>query len=143
MRLTKGAQAIETRLEIGLDRRAPFNVAERREQFEAAMSAHALFGEMSDLVGRIEAARAAAARTPPLLEKLEAIKKKIVATKEGGAITGEERLREYTDRVYGALLSWEGKPAQYLVDRTQVLRRELNDVKAEFEALAPQIHAQQ
>ena len=49
--------------------------------------------------------------------KLEAVKKKIVATKEGGAITGEERIREHTDHLYGALLSWEGKPAAYLLDR--------------------------
>jgi hypothetical protein len=32
-------------------------------------------------------------------------------TTEGGAITGEERLREHTDQLYGAILSYEGKPA--------------------------------
>ena len=108
---------------------------------------------MSDLVDQIDAARAATqaklkaapqdAQIAALEAKLEAVKKKIVATKEGGAITGEERLREHTDHLYGALLSWEGKPARYLVERTDVLFRELADVKKEFEALgvAPQ-HAQ-
>ena len=31
-----------------------------------------------------------------------------MATKEGGAITGEERIREHLAQVYGALMSWEG-----------------------------------
>ena len=60
VRLTKGAQVIETKLEIGLDRRAPFKLADRRQQFDAAMRVHALFGDMSALVDRIQAARAGA-----------------------------------------------------------------------------------
>ncbi len=98
------------------------------------MKVHAMFGEMSDLVDRIDAARGAA-KQPELQKKLEEMKKKIVATKEGGAITGEERIREHADHLYGALLSWEGSPAQYLVERTSVLQRELDDVKKEFDAL--------
>src|SRR5205823_2141119 len=61
VRLVKGEQTIETRLEIGIDRRAPYTAADRRQQFEAAMRAHALFEEMSALVDRIDAARASAA----------------------------------------------------------------------------------
>src|SRR3954467_8538350 len=79
-------------------------------------------------------------RTEPLLSDFS-LKMKIVATKEGGAITGEERIREHTDHLYSALLSWEGKPAQYLIDRTAALRHELKDVEADFAQLAPQIHA--
>ncbi|HEV8630737.1 MAG TPA: hypothetical protein VGV61_10505, partial [Thermoanaerobaculia bacterium] len=53
VRLTKGGESIESKLEIGIDRRASYNADDRRAQFDAAMKAHALFGEMSDLVGRI------------------------------------------------------------------------------------------
>ena len=151
VRLTKGAKVYETKLDIGLDRRAPWKVADRREHFDAAMKVHALFGDMSDLVEKIDSASAALAqrmkaqpqdtRLAGLLGKVDAAKKKIVATKEGGAITGEERIREHTDHLYSALLSWEGKPASYLVARTEVLRRELGDVRAEFEALQPQIQS--
>ena len=45
--------------------------------------------------------------------KVDAVRKQIVATTEGGAITGEERLREHTDQLYGAILSYEGKPGDY------------------------------
>ncbi len=138
-RLTKGGESVEQKFEIAVDRRAPYGAAERKEQFDAVMKAHALFGEMSDLVDRIDAARAqaASAKDSARLEQLDAIKRKIVATKEGGAITGEERIREQLDHAYGALSSWEGKPQSYQVERVEALRRELEDVRKEFEALAP------
>ena len=151
VRLTKGSQVYQAKLDIGLDRRAPWNVADRRQHFDATMRVHALFGEMSDVVERIDSAAAAVAqrvkaqpqerRLAGLATKLEAMKKKIVATKEGGAITGEERIREHTDHLYSALLSWEGRPARYLLERTDALRHELADVRAEFEAMQPEIQA--
>ena len=116
MRLTKGAEVIETKLEIGLDRRAPYAVAERQEQFDAVMRAHALFGEMSGVVDRIDAARGKAPSGTPLGAKLDALKKQIVATKEGGAITGEERMREHLDTLYGAI-TVVGGPAGALPGR--------------------------
>ena len=91
------------------------------------MKVHALFGEMSELVDQINAvrdgadasAREAAGRTTRSRKQLAAlsrqadeIRKKIVATKEGGAITGEERLREHIDTLYGAIMSYDGKPAR-------------------------------
>ena len=56
------------------------------------------------------------------------MRKKIVATTEGGAITGEERLREHTDQLYGAILSYEGKPATYQIAYIDTLKRELDEV---------------
>jgi hypothetical protein len=67
--------------------------------------------------------------------KIEAVRKKIVATTEGGAITGEERIREHTDELYGALLSYEGKPGDYHLAYIDTLRRELDDVSKDFEQL--------
>src|SRR5206468_11082272 len=67
--------------------------------------------------------------------KVDAVRKKIVATTEGGAITGEERLREHTDQLYGAILSYEGKPGGYQVAYTDALKRELTDATKEFDQL--------
>jgi hypothetical protein len=148
VRLTKGDKTYETKLDVGLDRRATFSVADRKAQFDAAMKVHAMFGDESDLVFKINAVREGAnARAEKLpandalrhqLEavsaKADAMRKQIVATKEGGAITGEERLREHTDNLYGAIMSYEGKPGDYLVERTAALRHELDDVAAEFAA---------
>jgi photosystem II stability/assembly factor-like uncharacterized protein len=136
-RMTKGAKTYESKITVGLDPRSPFTPAERREQFDAAMKVHAMFGTMTDLVARIQSVRAGAgaAQLTALSEKADAVRKKIVATKEGGAITGEERLREHMDGLYGGILDYEGRPAATLVAYTGVLRRELDEVAAEFDAL--------
>jgi hypothetical protein len=69
-----------------------------------------------------------------LADKANAIRSKIVATKEGGAITGEERLREHVDDVYGAINSVEDRPTNYQMARVDALDRELNDVEAQWAA---------
>jgi photosystem II stability/assembly factor-like uncharacterized protein len=147
VRLTKGKEVYETKLDIGLDPRAGFSITDRKAQFDAAMRVHGLFNVMSTLVDKIAYLRAqadqAAGKLPEkdaLRKQLEtfstladSIRKKIVATKEGGAITGEERLREHMDSLYGAILSYEGRPAQYQVDSIDALQRELDDVSKEFD----------
>ena len=70
--------------------------------------------------------------------KVDAVRKKIVATTEGGAITGEERLREHTDQLYGAILSYEGKPAAYQIAYIDTLKRELDEVTKQFDQLLAQ-----
>jgi photosystem II stability/assembly factor-like uncharacterized protein len=155
VRLTRGSEVVDTKLAIGIDRRAPYTAADRKVQFDAAMSAHALFGDMSKLVDKLDGLRAATAervaavpatdelgkKLRALADKLDDAKKKIVATKEGGAITGEERIREHLDTVYGAITRWEGRPSKYQVDRIDVLRRELGDVAKETDTIiAKDIH---
>ncbi len=149
VRLTKGDKVYETSLAIGLDRRAKFTVADRQAQFEAAMRVSALFGEMTGLVRRLNIAHEALqARAGALAEndalrrdlldadaKTDTIRKRIVATTEGGAITGEERLREHTDLLYGAIMSWEGGPTAYQLARIDVLQAELAKISDEFAAL--------
>ncbi|HTA64117.1 MAG TPA: hypothetical protein VK753_01315, partial [Xanthomonadaceae bacterium] len=149
VRMHKGDKTYETHVDIVLDPRAGFTVADRQANFDATMKVHAMFGDMSDLVARIMAVRAgadAAAEKLPagdalrkqlvsLSEKADVIRKLIVATKEGGAITGELRLREHMDDLYGGLMSYEGRPADTLVAYTDALRHELDDVRQQFDAL--------
>src|SRR5262249_38330587 len=129
-RLTKGGDVVESKVKVELDRRAPFTAADRKAQLEATLRAGALFDDMSAVVDNLDAARAGAKsaaaklRDDPLGEKvtkvlgrIDAVKKEIVATKEGGAITGEERIREHLDQLYGALNGWEGRPGKYQLDR--------------------------
>ncbi len=149
VRLTKGGKPVETKLIVQSDRRAKFSPVERKAQYDAAMRVHALFGAESALMDRIlflregveKQVKALPAGDPlrGTLEKLDgkidAVRKQIVATTEGGAITGEERLREHTDQLYGALLSSEGKPATYQLAYIDALRRELEEVGKEFAAI--------
>jgi len=149
VRMTKAGKVSETKLTVALDRRAKFSEADRKSQFDAAMKVHALFGDESALMDRILALRANLSKTAAALPagdpagksitdfdgKVDGVRKKIVATTEGGAITGEERLREHTDQLYGAILSYEGKPADYQLANIDALRRELADATTDFEQL--------
>jgi photosystem II stability/assembly factor-like uncharacterized protein len=150
IRLTKNGKVSETKLTVGLDRRAKFTAADRKAQYDAAMRVHALFNGESALMDRIMPLRAAIAKaTQGLTEgdelrktltdfdgKVDAVRKQIVATTEGGAITGEERLREHTDQLYGAILSYEGKPGDYHIAYIDALKRELDDATRDFEQLS-------
>ena len=147
VRLTDREQSIDTKLDIGLDRRAPFGIADRRAQLDATLKVRAMFEDMTALTDRINGARGAlearikglpqgdalAVKLHWAEQNLETEKKKIVATKEGGAITGEERIREHLDVLYGAFMSWEGRPARYQVERIEALRRELSEVTREVD----------
>ena len=152
VRMTKGDKVSETKLTVGLDRRVKFTAADRKAQYDAAMRVHALFGAESALMDRILPLRGGIAKTMKSLPegdelratltdfdaKVDGVRKQIVATTEGGAITGEERLREHTDQLYGAILSYEGKPGDYQMAYIDSLKRELDDVTKEFEQLNTQ-----
>ena len=136
-------------LTITLDRRDAFTVADRKAQFDAAESVKALFARMSSVVGRIASLRGQAAdseaklpATDPLRadlsrfsDRANALRTLVVATKEGGAITGEMRLREDADDIYGSITSTDGAPTSYAVARVGVIDRELTDVEKSFATL--------
>ncbi|MBL0164154.1 MAG: sialidase [Xanthomonadales bacterium] len=146
VRMTKDKDVFETTIKVGLDRRVTFTAADRQAQYDAALQVRSIFLDMSVLADKINSVRAQAAAAAAKLdagsalrkqlESLDAsadsIRKKIVATTEGGAITGEERLREHTDSLYGAIMSYDGKPTDYQLARIESLRRELGDVQKQF-----------
>jgi hypothetical protein len=147
VKMTRGKETFTTPLTVGLDVRAKFNAADRRQDFDAVMRVYNLLGDMSFDVDRINsvrdglATRAAKTKETDALRKqlltmsesVDAMRRKIVATKEGGAITGEERIREKTTGVYGDLTNYEGRPADYQLARIDSLKKELGDVETEFE----------
>jgi hypothetical protein len=131
---------------VALDQRVKWSLADRQAQFDAAMHVHELFNDESVLFARIAGLReqlaqaskdrpakdAVRAKLAALDGKLDGLRKQIVATTEGGAITGEERLREHTDQLYGAIISWDGPPSSYQIENTAALRNQLNEITAEF-----------
>jgi len=148
-RLTKAGKTYATRFDVGLDRRATYTVADRKAQFAAANRVKSIFARMSTIVGQIAMLRSGVAadlaKLSPddqlrtslsgLSDRADTLRKRLVATKEGGAITGEERLREQTADVYGAIVSNEGAPTSYAMARVDVLDRQLADVEKSFAAL--------
>jgi hypothetical protein len=149
VKMTRGKETYSTQLLLELDPRAKFTLEDRKLEFDAAMRVYRLLGDMSFDVDKINGVHDAltergakvkadavfSKRLQELADRVEAMRKKIVATKEGGAITGEERIREKTTQLYGAMLNYEGCPADYQVARIDSLKKELEDVVGEFDAL--------
>ena len=149
IRMEKNGAVYETQLNIGLDPRVGWNTDDRRAQYDAAMKVYELFNDESALFDRIATLRgqvaqaserrhlgdALQARLHGFDEKLDSVRKQIVATTEGGALTGEERLREHTDQLYGAITSWEGPPSRYQNDNIAALRSQLAGIDADFSIL--------
>jgi hypothetical protein len=149
VRLTKDGKVTEMPLVIGLDKRADFTIADRQAQYDAAERVKGLFTRMTALTGGLNAMKAQAAAvaadpaaTPASKAKAEALvaradvlRKQVVATTEGGAITGEERLRENMDMAYGAITATEARPTNYALARVDALEKELAEVEAGFAAL--------
>jgi photosystem II stability/assembly factor-like uncharacterized protein len=147
VKMTKDKNVYSTQLQVLPDPRSQHTPADRRAQFDLSMKLYNLLGDMTFAVDRINGVRLAldraAAKLPPndpLVARLRAasaqvdeLRRKIVATKEGGAITGEERLRENLADLYGNVTSYEGRPAQTQVDRTDAIARELADIVRDFD----------
>jgi hypothetical protein len=149
VKMTKGDQTYTTQLEVVSDPRAKYTLEDRKSQFDLAMKLYGMLEHMSwsvdAIIGVRDEATQRAAKVPasdPLHKKLtdlaascDQLRAKIVATKEGGAITGEERLREYVATVYGDVNGYDGRPTDAQIARTDVLGRELEDVIKEFQTL--------
>ena len=147
--MTKGEQVYSEQLKVVLDPRATYTVGDRKQQYELAMRLYRMLGHMSYAVAAISGVRDDAqaragklpekdplrARLRQLAQQVDVLRSKIVATKEGGAITGEERIREHLGELYGDVNQYEGRPADYQVARAESLSRELEDVITDFHKL--------
>ncbi|HYU45217.1 MAG TPA: glycosyl hydrolase [Terriglobales bacterium] len=149
VKMTKADQVYTEPLKVVLDPRAKFSLEDRKAQFDLATKLYKLLGHMTYSVAAIEGVRNGAneriaklaqndrvrKQLQQLAEECGNLRSRIVATKEGGMITGEERIREHVGQLYGAVNGYEGRPAAYQVARAASLDRELGDVNGDFEKL--------
>jgi photosystem II stability/assembly factor-like uncharacterized protein len=148
VKMTKDKNVYETNLNVVGDPRATHSAEDRSAQFTLAMKLHAQLATMTTAVDRINQVRlgltdraSKLAPNDPLTKRLraaashiDAIRMRVVATKEGGMITGEERLREHLSNLYGEVASYEGRPSETQLERADALARELADVVRDFDA---------
>jgi hypothetical protein len=69
------------------------------------------------------------------LRATDTLRARLVATREGSGITGEERIREKMGVLYGAVNSYDGRPSQSQIERIAELGKEMASVVADFDAL--------
>jgi hypothetical protein len=70
-----------------------------------------------------------------LSDSLTAVRKSMVATREGTAITGEERLRERMGGLYATIMSFEGKPTDSQLDRVKGLQYDMDGVRKRLDKI--------
>jgi photosystem II stability/assembly factor-like uncharacterized protein len=149
VKMTKGDQVYTSPLQVVLDPRAKYTAGDRQAQFDLTMKLYRLLEHMSYAVNAIEGVRDASnasaakltdkdalrSKLQQLASQVDVFRSKIVATKEGGMITGEERIRELIGQLYGSVNGYEGRPTDYQVARTDALAHELEDVITDFHKL--------
>src|SRR5204863_5577159 len=132
------------------DTRGTHTDQERRAAFDLAIKMSATLTDMTFAVermngvrqaleeraGRLAASDAVAKRLRAASAAVDVMRKKIVATKEGGMITGEERLRENITDLYSNIIFYDGGPEQTQVERADAIARELGDIVRDFDAWA-------
>jgi hypothetical protein len=147
--MTKGDNVYTEQLNVVLDPRAKFSLEDRKAQFDLTMKVYRTIEHMTYSVAAIQGVRDAAndragkltekdplkKQLQDLAAKCDGLRSKIVATKEGGMVTGEERIRELLGQLYGAVNGYEGRPTDYQAARADSLAHELEDVIADFQKL--------
>jgi hypothetical protein len=150
IKMTKDTATYTTQLVVVPDARATHTAEDRRAGLDLALKLSGTLGDMTFAVERMNGVRGAlddrASKLPAndavgrrlrtASAAVEVLRKRIVATKEGGMITGEERLRENLADLYGNIVFYDGKPSQTQLERADALARELADVVREFDAWA-------
>jgi photosystem II stability/assembly factor-like uncharacterized protein len=148
LKLTEGDNVYESPITVLADPRSTHTALDRKAQFDLAMKLYQLLNEMTDDLERINTVRleldgrvatlaptdASGAELRKASAAVDTLRKKIVATTEGGAITGEERLRENLADLYGNVVRYEGRPSATQQDRADAIARELRDVMKDFDA---------
>jgi len=150
VKMIKNKETYTTQLQLVSDPRSKHTKDDRKLQFDTVMRLYDMLGQLTYVADNITEARnqtreraakldandPARKQLENLTASLEAIRAKLVATREGGGITGEEKIREKMGALYGAVNGYEGKPSQSQIERISALGKELDAVVAAFDALA-------
>jgi photosystem II stability/assembly factor-like uncharacterized protein len=147
VRLVEGDSTYTTPLHVTRDARMKHTLADRKAEFDLSLRLYEILNQMTGVVEKMNGVRGALGDRSTKLpsadalitklqnasETVDSMRKKIVATKEGGMITGEERLRENLASLYGSVVGYEGRPSSTQVERTAAIERELGDVSKQFD----------
>ncbi len=152
VRLVRGKDTLVSTVELAADPRSIHSPADRAAQRELA---HRLYRDLERLTyvvdAIIDARDQARARAEKLgkgdalakkltatADRLDALRRSVVAVREGGPITGDEKLREKLGRLYGGVNGYEGRATNSQIRYAEVLEGELAAAQKEFETLTGQ-----
>ena len=138
MVLTAGNKTVEGSLELKVHPLTVHSKDDISAQQDASLKLFKMTESLADIVDNILYVQKEAQKiidekkgdvdaAKELIDKLETIRKTLVATKEGGFLTGEEQLREKISDVYTTIVYYNGKPNVSVMQRIPGLEGEIKD----------------
>ena len=147
-KLTKNKDTFTTTFTLVGDARATHSAADRASQVKLVNQLYDRLGDLTYTVEGIQAVRdsarvrakalgkdALAAKLTAFADRLESFRGTLVAAKEGGRLTGEERLREQLGDLYGKVNGYDGRPTNGQISLADVLDGELKKGESDFAAM--------
>jgi len=152
VKLIKGKETYTTTINLVPDPRTKSTAADRALQHKTVVQLYDMLGQLTSIVDAIvdlrdqarqRASSASDSQTKAQLQKLadnlEEFRSSLVSVKEGGMITGEKKLRENLGELYGGVNGFSGRPTQSQIERTAVIKKQLDDANAKFQSLTSQV----
>jgi photosystem II stability/assembly factor-like uncharacterized protein len=150
--LTRGKQQVEGKVTLAADPRSPHSPEDRAEQRKLALALHGELGELTylaeslaDLGVQIDARQQALGKKAPSAlaaygDRLTALRQKLAASStDGGYVSGEQQLRERMGELYGAVVSFDGRPSASQQREHDNVQREFAERRAESDKLLAEI----
>ena len=146
VKLIKGKETYTSKLVLTPDPRANYTVAERELQQKTVRRLYDMLADFTFLTDRVKSLRdQASARAEKLsgadkkkvsafAAKLDEQYKTLVATREGGWLSGEEQLREKIGSLYGAVNGFDGRPTDSQIAEAERVAGELASKVSWFDA---------
>jgi len=151
VKFIKGKETYTTTLDLVPDPRANYTAEDRSLQQKTARRLYDMLADFTFLTERVRNLRdQATARAEKLsgadkkrltdyASKLDETYKTLVATREGGWLSGEEQLRERIGALYGAVNSYDGRPTESQLAEADVVAKELAKQQSAFDAATKQL----
>ena len=150
VKLVKGGQTYTSQVVLVPDPRSTVSAEDRALQQKTAMEAYQLLERLTYLDEAAVDARDALRKRAEALPKNDGLRRQIesvagqldafhaslVATSEGGWLSGEEQLREKLGTLYGGINGYEGRPTQAQVAQVKVMAGRLDRAAGRLDGIA-------
>jgi hypothetical protein len=148
VKLIKDKETFTGQVKIVGDPRSPHSAADRALQQQTVWKLYGMQERLAfvdnvvtdardkarDRAKKLESGDATVKELEGFSDRLDALHKTLVATKEG-AITGEEQLRERIVELYGWVTQFGGRPTQSVLDRLPLLEKEMDSANTSFQSI--------
>ncbi len=150
VKLIKGSQTLTSETVLVPDPRSRHSAEDRALQRRSVLASYKMLETLTwidtaatglrdalrDRVAKLPAGDALRRQAEKLAGDLDTFHSSLVATGEGGWMSGDEELREKLATLYGGMNGYEGRPTKAQLDQLRILGDRLDKAAAHLESLA-------